>query len=66
MFYILLFQELQGLPTSPQEFQIPETEYKRRKDFRSHCIVTIDPKDAKDFDDALHITRLKNGKIISI
>ncbi|CAI2724409.1 unnamed protein product [Schistosoma spindalis] len=54
-------EELQGLPTSPQEFQIPETEYKRRRDFRSHCVVTIDPKDAKDFDDALHITRLNNG-----
>ncbi|CAH8446549.1 unnamed protein product [Schistosoma turkestanicum] len=54
-------EELQGLPTSPQEFKIPETEYEKRKDFRSHCVVTIDPEHAKDFDDALHITRLNNG-----
>ncbi|CAH8461306.1 unnamed protein product [Schistosoma rodhaini] len=54
-------EELRGLPTSPQEFQIPKIEYERRRDFRSHCVITIDPKDAKDFDDALHITRLNNG-----
>ena len=32
-----------------------------REDFRKVTTFTIDPKDAKDFDDALSIRRLKNG-----
>lgn len=32
-----------------------------RKDFRDVTTFTIDPKDAKDFDDALSIKRLPNG-----
>ncbi|KAK4474023.1 hypothetical protein MN116_003337 [Schistosoma mekongi] len=54
-------EDLQGLPINPHDFKIPETEYRRRRDFRSHCVITIDPANAKDFDDALHITRLDNG-----
>ncbi len=34
-----------------------------RHDFRSWEIVTIDPPDAKDFDDALSLRRLPNGNI---
>ena len=34
----------------------------RRLDMRGVMTFTIDPKDAKDFDDALSIRRLKNGK----
>lgn len=34
----------------------------QRLDMRSVTTFTIDPKDAKDFDDALSIRRLKNGK----
>ncbi len=34
----------------------------RRLDMRGVTTFTIDPKDAKDFDDALSIRRLKNGK----
>lgn len=40
---------------------IPDEEYKTRKDFREITTFTIDPKDAKDFDDALSIRKLKNG-----
>ena len=36
-------------------------EIKKRKDFREILTFTIDPVDAKDFDDALSIRVLKNG-----
>jgi ribonuclease R len=41
--------------------QISEDEYKRRRDFRKITTFTIDPTDAKDFDDALSLQKLKNG-----
>ncbi|MBK6399951.1 MAG: ribonuclease R [Bacteroidetes bacterium] len=40
---------------------IPEDEIKRRRDFRKITTFTIDPVDAKDFDDALSIQKLPNG-----
>lgn len=40
---------------------IDEKEIKRRRDFRGTLTFTIDPVDAKDFDDALSIRELKNG-----
>ena len=40
--------------------EITEQDYKEREDFRDVCTFTIDPKDAKDFDDALSIKRLDN------
>lgn len=40
---------------------IPAEEIKKRKDFRDTVTFTIDPKDAKDFDDALSLKQLKNG-----
>jgi len=40
---------------------IPATEIKNREDFRKILTFTIDPKDAKDFDDALSIRKLRNG-----
>ncbi len=39
---------------------ISATEYKNRRDFRDITTFTIDPKDAKDFDDALSIRKLEN------
>jgi ribonuclease R len=41
--------------------QIPASEIKKRKDFRNTTTFTIDPEDAKDFDDALSIRELENG-----
>ena len=40
---------------------ITPEEIGRREDFRCVTTFTIDPKDAKDFDDALSIRRLPNG-----
>ncbi len=40
---------------------VPEKEIARRRDFREVVTFTIDPKDAKDFDDALSVRRLKGG-----
>lgn len=40
---------------------IPEEEIAKRRDFRSITTFTIDPADAKDFDDALSIRKLDNG-----
>lgn len=35
----------------------------RRKDFRGTTTFTIDPYDAKDFDDALSVKKLENGNV---
>lgn len=40
---------------------IPEDEIEKRRDFRGVTTITIDPADAKDFDDALSIRKLENG-----
>jgi ribonuclease R len=40
---------------------IPAGEVKKRKDFRNVFTLTIDPEDAKDFDDALSLQKLANG-----
>lgn len=42
---------------------IPVDEMARRKDFREVFTITIDPEDAKDFDDALSLKVLPNGHI---
>ncbi|MGN8224092.1 ribonuclease R [Gracilimonas sp. BCB1] len=41
--------------------EIPEEECQRRRDLRDENVFTIDPDDAKDFDDALSIKKLDNG-----
>jgi len=41
--------------------EITEEEISSREDFRKVTTFTIDPKDAKDFDDALSIRKLTNG-----
>ncbi len=41
--------------------EINERELALRTDFRNDTVITIDPASAKDFDDALSLTRLKNG-----
>lgn len=40
---------------------IPASEIKLRRDFRTVTTFTIDPADAKDFDDALSLQKLDNG-----
>jgi len=41
--------------------EITEKDLKGRKDFRKILTFTIDPADAKDFDDALSLRKLDNG-----
>ncbi len=42
-------------------FGITENDIKKRRDFRPITTFTIDPEDAKDFDDALSFSKLANG-----
>ncbi len=51
-----VLEEAAAIPT-----EIPQSEIDRRLDLRDKMIFTIDPDDAKDFDDAIHIERLDNG-----
>ncbi|TDQ28675.1 ribonuclease R [Tenacibaculum caenipelagi] len=41
--------------------EITKEEIAKRRDMRGDLTFTIDPKDAKDFDDALSFTELENG-----
>lgn len=41
--------------------EIKASEVKKRRDMRQITTFTIDPVDAKDFDDALSVQKLKNG-----
>ncbi|TAE12999.1 MAG: ribonuclease R [Bacteroidetes bacterium] len=60
-----------GLPTDFPEgveaeaekikWKLTKTELKKRRDFRDITTFTIDPDDAKDFDDALSVRTLENG-----
>lgn len=46
---------------STLDTEITKKEIAKRRDMRSDLTFTIDPKDAKDFDDALSFTKLENG-----
>jgi ribonuclease R len=50
--------EARSIPTA-----LDAGEVSRRDDFRQHYVVTIDPDDAKDFDDALSFVKGVNGEI---
>ena len=41
--------------------KISKDEIKKRRDFRKIFTITIDPADAKDFDDAISLQKLPNG-----
>ena len=41
---------------------IPQNEISARRDFRNVFTITIDPADAKDFDDAISFQKLDNGR----
>jgi ribonuclease R len=43
--------------------EITKEEIARRRDFREVLTFTIDPADAKDFDDAISFQKLKNGNV---
>ncbi|HEY8400109.1 MAG TPA: ribonuclease R [Cytophagaceae bacterium] len=51
-----VLREAEAIPT-----EIPKEEIAKRRDFRDILTFTIDPFDAKDFDDALSIRKLDNG-----
>ncbi len=56
-----VLREAEGI--SPQ---IDPAEAARREDLRGRFIMTIDPDDAKDFDDAIEVERTENGWRASI
>ncbi len=41
--------------------RITEADYAERRDFRDTVTFTVDPADAKDFDDALSVKKIKDG-----
>ncbi|MEO6845912.1 MAG: ribonuclease R [Chthoniobacterales bacterium] len=45
---------------------IPDSEIKRRLDLRDRTIITIDPDDAKDFDDAIDVQQTEKGWSVGI
>lgn len=53
--------ELEAKDYEKRHDEIIAAELPRRADFRGLDVMTIDPKDAKDFDDALSIEELDNG-----
>ncbi|CAH0480919.1 unnamed protein product [Peronospora belbahrii] len=48
--------------TSGEKWEIPEDELQKRRDFRETQIFSIDPYNARDLDDALHIRALNDGR----
>jgi ribonuclease R len=50
-------KEAEGIPA-----EIRPSEIKDRKDYRDVLTITIDPSDAKDYDDALSFKKLGNGR----
>ncbi|MEG8945959.1 ribonuclease R [Rosettibacter firmus] len=44
--------------------EIPQSEIKKRIDLRDKIVFTIDPEDAKDFDDAVSVEKLDNGNLL--
>jgi len=49
-------KELESIPK-----RVLKKEMQERKDYRDKLVVTIDGKDAKDFDDAVSLEKLENG-----
>ncbi len=50
--------------TASLPIRVPQSEIKKRLDLRNKLIVTIDPLDAKDFDDAVSLEKLPNGNYL--
>ena len=51
-----VLEEADRIPT-----EVEADEIARREDFRNETVITIDGKDAKDLDDAIHIKMMDNG-----
>lgn len=51
-----VLKEADKIPT-----EITDKENRSRKDFREVFTITIDPQDAKDFDDAISLRKMENG-----
>jgi exoribonuclease R len=51
-----------GGTSAESDWAIPAEELAKRRDLRDYRIFTIDPPNAKDLDDALHITPLEGGR----
>ena len=51
-----VLREARAVPEQPDEAEIA-----RRRDHRSKLVITIDPADAKDHDDAIYIAKTKAG-----
>jgi ribonuclease R len=56
-----VLQEADKIP-----LDIPEKEIRAREDFRSAPIFTIDPDNARDFDDAIHVIDAEGGWSVGI
>lgn len=58
-----IFPEEVEKEVASMRFDLSQKEMASRRDFRDVATVTIDPFDAKDFDDAISIKRLDKGQI---
>src|SRR5690606_21093257 len=58
-----IFPEEVEKEVASMRFELSQKEMASRRDFRDVATVTIDPFDAKDFDDAISIKRLDKGQI---
>lgn len=55
-------QEIEAEARKIKQLGIQESDYRGRRDFRKVLTFTIDPEDAKDFDDALSFKEINNGE----
>lgn len=51
-----VLEEAENIP-----LEVDESVIAKREDFRNYRVITIDGKDAKDLDDAVHVVKLDNG-----
>lgn len=51
-----VLEEAENIP-----LEVDESVIAKREDFRNYRVITIDGKDAKDLDDAVHVIKLDNG-----
>lgn len=57
----IVFPEAVMKETSAVGDEIDLVEANKRRDLRTIDVITIDGEDAKDLDDAIHVTKLENG-----